>query len=924
MSYNFLAGSVNIFTRAFYGALLHKGVSFEYATVLAREALNMVRERTSRFGQPVEVDDSTVPIVYFHGGAPWSLNLKLSSPLEVRKEEVSQMRKPFGREDTILKLEAALIMGEKPVLLTGQAGVGKSELIDHLGSWWLATKFITDGYIFRLTIDYPWDLDNICRLMSEKFLPEQAYTGRKEVLEYVKQHRVMLVIDGIDTMTIPAGKMTRAQRKDLVYLLQQLTGQECFLLLTSRGKETWLGELANPVRLHGLKNLAGIQWFETAIEEESKYFGFATTGYTGSIEEKQFVEQIVKLVDGNPLAIKVLATSFVFPSKTVKDFFMELLSGAPLRVNRKAMERIEGWRSLVEIDALIDASNPKTLTDGFRATALTPFWKKISQYDLSNFVFHLTQASWKSFGESRQERISGYKKFFDHITDLVPEATPTTDNPMMKLLQQAFSMSDERKKEWEGIPDIETLFLLYPKLDLETIGDFPGKSVFHSFCNRLIKPFKEHGFLEELDPLGLPLSLHSRRYLSIHPLLPIMLRSEPDWAENLLGWRGFIKKGYIMHYASRSKCWPMVYQYFNPIWEGPRHELNVDFINYASSTMMFLQEETSSTLHDSIVMRTMSVMHRGVLGDVSRQNVLVYIWEAAIKILLKKEESLQGQKPDIMTMATGWINDLVLSKDSKPKLSTYSTESNVEIPQNLLLYSVRVLATNISCQLTSHYHRVTCTKQHEYLAIVERLHKDILNAGFPEEVDAEFMKKTLDDNLWNARAMVGKVDLDLDELWPRRQDFMEFVTGHYGVETVPESHTDLHHLPIDVNAQSAPIVRLFPAVTRIRKAIEEDRLDDARKLIDEAMLVEINEAGNDESNKATLLRYRSEVEEKQENWEDALLYYDEARMREDQAVRAQGGQPVQPGIYQQTPRMMKRNKLVQKVKEAQDNASFQT
>jgi hypothetical protein len=44
------------------------------------------------------------------------------------------------------------------------------------------------------------------------------------------------------------------------------------------------------------------------------------------------------------------------------------------------------------------------------------------------------------------------------------------------------------------------------------------------------------------------------------------------------------------------------------------------------------------------------------------------------------------------------------------------------------------------------------------------------------------------------------------------------------------------------------------------------------KLIDDALIEKINVMSNDENNKATLLIFRSEVDEKEGNWENALKH----------------------------------------------------
>jgi tetratricopeptide (TPR) repeat protein len=55
----------------------------------------------------------------------------------------------------------------------------------------------------------------------------------------------------------------------------------------------------------------------------------------------------------------------------------------------------------------------------------------------------------------------------------------------------------------------------------------------------------------------------------------------------------------------------------------------------------------------------------------------------------------------------------------------------------------------------------------------------------------------------------------------------------------------------------------------------------AEKLVDEALLIEINEKTNDPRNRASLLRIRSDTDERQGKYGDALAYFEEACRLED-------------------------------------------
>ena len=60
--------------------------------------------------------------------------------------------------------------------------------------------------------------------------------------------------------------------------------------------------------------------------------------------------------------------------------------------------------------------------------------------------------------------------------------------------------------------------------------------------------------------------------------------------------------------------------------------------------------------------------------------------------------------------------------------------------------------------------------------------------------------------------------------------------------------------------------------------VKAKRYEEAQRLVDEALLRETNEKSNDSTNKVSLLGFRSEIDEKQGKWRDALLHSDEVHL----------------------------------------------
>jgi hypothetical protein len=112
-------------------------------------------------------------------------------------------------------------------------------------------------------------------------------------------------------------------------------------------------------------------------------------------------------------------------------------------------------------------------------------------------------------------------------------------------------------------------------------------------------------------------------------------------------------------------------------------------------------------------------------------------------------------------------------------------------------------------------------------------------------------------------------------MWQRRHELHQSIAERTNFSEGPDQHQSWLDLPLDILAASANVSRHVPAVMQIRDAINEHRVADTRKLVDEALLVEINEASNDPMNKASLLSFRSEIDEGEGNYIDALRHYEE-------------------------------------------------
>jgi hypothetical protein len=243
------------------------------------------------------------------------------------------------------KIESILLMEKKPVLIFGDAEVGKSAVVAELGEWWEQTGLFREVFIFRVSPLAPWDLGDAINILSKSVWSGLAPVGLSGFLEHLQDESGLLILDGLDVVTVPRGKITRRQRRDIVELVQQATKCSLPLILTSRAPEAWLWWLVSPYRLRGLGLRSGCELFHrmTAIgrvnQPEPEAFRYDST------EDQDYTEQLVKLVDGNPLAISLLAALLTNNAQSLKSFYTDMVLGKPLNLGITDVGQ-EGFRAM--------------------------------------------------------------------------------------------------------------------------------------------------------------------------------------------------------------------------------------------------------------------------------------------------------------------------------------------------------------------------------------------------------------------------------------------------------------------------------------------------------------------------------------------------------------------------------------------------
>ncbi|NJM27884.1 MAG: NACHT domain-containing protein, partial [Pseudanabaena sp. RU_4_16] len=236
----------------------------------------------------------------------------LSSPCQDWGEAIN-VSAFYGRTDELARLEEWII-GDRPnhhcsvVAILGMGGIGKTALSVKLAQQ-IQTEF---DYVIWRSLRNPRPLQEFLAGIIRFLSNQQAINVSDNtsdlivrLIGYLQRHRCLLVLDNFETV-LQSGSIQGQYREgyeDYGQLLQhigEIPHQSC-AIVTSREKpleiEALQGEIL-PVRILTLKGLPPTEGQQILI---SKGLPSSTN------EDKQLVERY----DGNPLALKIVATSIL-------------------------------------------------------------------------------------------------------------------------------------------------------------------------------------------------------------------------------------------------------------------------------------------------------------------------------------------------------------------------------------------------------------------------------------------------------------------------------------------------------------------------------------------------------------------------------------------------------------------------------------
>lgn len=319
MAYSVYVQTAVRFVARLYEALMN-GEELARATALAREDLQVHAQRSSPIGE-IPLQDWIVPTLFEAmpvGAVATPVRTLRLNPMLLHDQqaqagtEIDCTEPPaygfVGRDETILELERAF-QRETAVLLSGMAGVGKTETAVGFARW-RAESGALQGPVFFFNFEHYLPLSQVydrIGQMFQKAIKEQlgqewhlldAAQRQRIAVEVLRQVPCLLVWDNFEPVAgFPSGTpsvWTSAEQHELRDFVRALHGGQTKVLITSRRDESWLGNLYH-VELAGL-SLPDAQELAVRVLRRA---GLPAQ----QIRDLPAYDTLLRYLRGNPLAI---------------------------------------------------------------------------------------------------------------------------------------------------------------------------------------------------------------------------------------------------------------------------------------------------------------------------------------------------------------------------------------------------------------------------------------------------------------------------------------------------------------------------------------------------------------------------------------------------------------------------------------------
>ena len=312
-----------LFLRPLYQAITQGG-DIPSAVAQARKALMADPHRTAVSGKVLFWDWIGPAVYQSQAYTPASIDEEQTSPLsqpqslqteETERDTLLPQGGPYrlvGRRSELRRLES--LFEEGPVvLLSGDTGVGKTELALGLARWLHNTRSRTGG-VFYTTFEVGAGLDRVIHeagtsIAGLRFADMGAAERRRWLMEYLQGNPSLLIWDGLEHAAGfpgPDGALLEPEEcSDLDDFLQEVAsgGQTWVLLVGRRNSEIWL---STRYQIHELKGLDR----HDALELGSKILekaGMLAPPQDQAVQLRLGPDylELLELLQGHPLALQI-------------------------------------------------------------------------------------------------------------------------------------------------------------------------------------------------------------------------------------------------------------------------------------------------------------------------------------------------------------------------------------------------------------------------------------------------------------------------------------------------------------------------------------------------------------------------------------------------------------------------------------------
>lgn len=612
MRYEILDSAADVFTKSLYRQLLrHKQNLWESASV-ARLAMRSNRQRRTKFNTQVEVQDYITPVVFLRSDlimTPHSSCDAMITDTVVQQDELDL----FGREGDLLSIETKLV-NSNVLLLNGSAGAGKTHFMQHLCWWWKATGFVEDFVIIDCAKLGDLNVVKIQAAVAFAFNLVAREEATVDVVSYLNLHRRLLVIDSLDAARLEDDPEPKNTQLEIRRFLRKI--KKSYVVITSRHDEHWVKAAAKVT--YYLKHLDMKSSLQLATKEA------AANGYEINVKDDtdaRFLEQCIYLVDGNPLAIKLIIRAYGLFGTNMKHFYNKLTDGSTLdeyQIGSLSEGHFRGFDDAQRLVRLHTWSGLAPVRDvDFRL--LAPFWRS----------FPLDLLPYRLFFLRAKARIS---------KDDVPNKFASS----VQYLTERFTGSER------SVLCSKKAFADHETKDLASMADA------FSMCER-------DGFLSRTIPSAFA---DGETHIQIHPLMTLALRQHkfavPEWVKHV------VEVAYQRFWIYRSRHWPNK-GVATSAWDVPRSQLSYDFANYVTACNFSLR--VRADYNNVYFLKLPTQMAFGIADNARRMHVVLDILE---RLLATFGTPLAERKPSMLLSVWSSGFSMVKSKTNMSKNDVFS------------------------------------------------------------------------------------------------------------------------------------------------------------------------------------------------------------------------------------------------------------